>query len=78
MTYYVVTVVLTFYGYDLADALYSLDTNYTRLKMRASSYVNNEAEVDNMTEALKNDLLRNFKAQKHGRIEGFRVHTCIF
>lgn len=78
MTYYAVTVVLTFYGYDLADALYSLDTNYTRRKMRASSYVNDEAEVNNMIEALKSDLLQSFKTQKHGKIEGFRVHTCIF
>lgn len=78
MTYYAITVVLTFYGYDLADALYSLNTKYSRLKMRALSYVNDEAEVSNMTEALKNTLLRDFKAQKVGKIEGFRVHTCIF
>lgn len=78
MTYYAITVVLTFYGYDLANALYSLDTSYARLRMRAISYVNDETEVDNMTEALKNALLCDFKAQKVGRIEGFRVHTCIF
>ena len=78
MTYYAITVVLTFYGYDLADALYSLNTSYARVRMRASSYVNDETEVDNMIEALKNTLLRDFKTQKVGKIEGFRVHTCIF
>lgn len=78
MTYYAITVVLTFYGYDLADALYSLDTSYARLRMRAISYVNDETEVEGMTRALKNALLRDFKAQKVGKIEGFRVHTYIF
>ena len=78
MTYYAITVVLTFYGYDLADALYSLDSSYARLRMRALSYVNDETEVDNMIEALKNTLLHDFKAQKVGKIEGFRVHICVF
>ncbi len=78
MTYYAITVVLTYYGYDLADALYSLDSSYARLKMRASSYVNDETEVDGMTRALKNALLHDFKTQKVGRIEGFRVNICVF
>lgn len=78
MTNYAITIVLTFYGYDLADALYTLDTSHHRLKMRCMTYTDKKEEVDGLIAACKKEVLSRFKHQKVGVIEGFRVHICEF
>lgn len=78
MTNYAITVVLTFYGYDLADALDTLNSDYQRLKMRCITYTDKKEEVNGLVTACKKEVLSRFKRQSVGVIEGFRVHICEF
>lgn len=77
-THYSITVCGIVYGYDIAHAWTTLDTNYRKLRLFASSLAYDKGDIDNMIEALKNDIVKRYKVQCHGVISHYRIHITEF